>query len=159
MVWQSLGETRSSTFGVFPSVASRVRSRSWEGGAMKTTYGLRLEDLNTCSDLKKNRAREMSVAPQRKGSEDRGGSLGRVRLSTRVCRHSKQMRPELMTCRTESVLVPYKFFSNSPNSTNFPAAMSDSKALRLTKWYSRPFRSCIRRFLVVSVPSKRWTNK
>lgn len=38
------------TFGVFPSLASRVRSRSWEGGAMKMMKGLRLEDLSTCRD-------------------------------------------------------------------------------------------------------------
>lgn len=75
-------------------------------------------------------------------------------VSTLVWRHSKQMRPELTTCRTESVLVPYKFFSYSPNSMNFPDAMSDSKAFRLTKWYSRPFRSCILEFLVVSEQQK-----
>lgn len=62
------------------------------------------------------------------------------------------MRPELMTCRAESVLVPYKFFSYSPDSMNFPAARSVSKAARLTKLYSRPFRSCILEFLVVSEP-------
>lgn len=60
-------------------------------------------------------------------------------------------------CRTESVLVPYKFFSNSPNSMNFPLAKSDSKAARLTKWYSRPFRSCILKFLVVSEPQKEYS--
>lgn len=65
------------------------------------------------------------------------------------------MRPELMMCRTESVLVPYKFFSYSPDSMNFPAARSVSKAGRLTKWYSRPFRSCILEFLVVSEQWKR----
>lgn len=43
------------TFGVFPSVASRVRSRSWEGGAMKITYGLRLENLRTRSDWQKKK--------------------------------------------------------------------------------------------------------
>lgn len=74
---------------------------------------------------------------------------------TLVWRQSKQMRPELMTCRTESVLVPYKFFPYSPDSMNFPAAKSVSKAGRLTKWYSRPFRSCILGFLVVSEPWKR----
>lgn len=73
---------------------------------------------------------------------------------TLVCRQSKQMRPELMTCRTESVLVPYRFFSYSPDSMNFPADKSASKAGRLTKWYSRPFRSCILEFLVVSVMTK-----
>lgn len=67
------------------------------------------------------------------------------------------MRPELMTSRTESVLVPYKFFSNSPNSMNFPLAKSFSKAVRLTKWYSYPFRSCILAVLVVSAPETKHT--
>ena len=43
------------TFGVFPSAASRVRSRSWEGGAMKMTKGFRLEDLNTRSDYQEEK--------------------------------------------------------------------------------------------------------
>lgn len=73
-----------------------------------------------------------------------------TRLPTLVCRQSKQMRPELMTCRIESVLVPYKFFPNSPDSMNFPAPKSVSKPGRLTKWYSRPFCSCILGLLVVS---------
>lgn len=33
---------------------------------MKTTYGLRLEDLNTCRDFKKNSAREISDAKKKK---------------------------------------------------------------------------------------------
>lgn len=72
-----------------------------------------------------------------------------------MCRQSRQMRPELMTCRTESVLVPYKFFSYSPDSMNFPVAKSASNAERVTKWYSRPFRSCILGLLVVSEPLRR----
>lgn len=51
--------------------------------------------------------------------------------------------------------MPYKFFSNSPNSINFPLAKSFSNALRLTKWYSYPFRSCSLAALVVSVPEGR----
>lgn len=82
------------------------------------------------------------------------GNHSALCVPTLVWRQSKQMRPELTTCRTESVLVPYKFFSNSPNSMNFPLAKSDSKAARLTKWYSRPFRSWILKFLVVSEPQK-----
>lgn len=67
------------------------------------------------------------------------------------------MRPELTASRTESVLVPYRFFSNSPNSMNFPLAKSFSKAVRLTKWYSYPFRSCIFAVLVVSAPETKCT--
>lgn len=53
---------------------------------------------------------------------------------TCVCRQSRQILPVLMSWRTESVLVPYKFFSNSPDSMNFPAVASMSKAWRETKW-------------------------
>lgn len=42
--------------------------------------------------------------------------------STCVCRHSTQIFPVLMTCLTESVLVPYRFFSNSPDSMSFPGS-------------------------------------
>lgn len=67
------------------------------------------------------------------------------------CRHSKQIFPELTTCLTESVFVPYRFCSNSPDSMNFPAARSDSKRCRDTKLYSLPLTSCARGFRVVSV--------
>lgn len=77
------------------------------------------------------------------------------RSPTLVCKQSKHMRPALMMCRTESVLVPYRFFSYSPDSINFPPAKSVSKEDRLTKWYSHPFRSCILGLLVVSVSWKR----
>lgn len=75
-------------------------------------------------------------------------------VPTLVWMQSKQMRPELMMCRTDSMLVPYKFFSYSPNSMNFPLAKSVSKAVRLTKLYWCPFRSFILGFLVVSEPGK-----
>lgn len=67
------------------------------------------------------------------------------------CRHSRQIFPELTTCLTESVFVPYRFCSNSPDSMNFPAASSDSKLCRDTKLYSLPLSSCVRGFRVVSV--------
>lgn len=76
---------------------------------------------------------------------EKGGFCG-----TLVWRQRRQMRPVLTTCRTESVLVPYRFFPYSPDSMNFPAAKSVSKPGRLTKWYSRPFCSCILGLLVVS---------
>ena len=41
-------------------------------------------------------------------------------IQTCVCRQSTQILPVLMTCLTESVLVPYRFFSNSPDSISFP---------------------------------------
>lgn len=44
----------------------------------------------------------------------------RAHIHTCVCRHSTQIFPVLMTCLTESVLVPYRFFSNSPDSISFP---------------------------------------
>lgn len=43
-----------------------------------------------------------------------------VCVPTCVCRQSTQIFPVLMTCLTESVLVPYRFFSNSPDSISFP---------------------------------------
>lgn len=67
------------------------------------------------------------------------------------CRHSRHIFPELTTCLTESVFVPYRFCSNSPDSMNFPAASSDSKLCRDTKLYSLPLSSCVRGFRVVSV--------
>ncbi len=67
------------------------------------------------------------------------------------CRHSKQIFPELIIRLTESVFVPYKFCSNSPDSRNFPAARSDSKLCRETKLYSLPLTSCARGVRVVSV--------
>lgn len=47
---------------------------------------------------------------------------------TCVCRQSTQIFPVLMTCLTESVLVPYRFFSNSPDSISFP---EEKKTTRL----------------------------
>ena len=41
-------------------------------------------------------------------------------LPTCVCRQRRQIFPVLMTCLTESELVPYKFFSNSPDSISLP---------------------------------------
>lgn len=65
-------------------------------------------------------------------------------LSTCVCRHSTQIFPVLMTCLTESVLVPYRFFSNSPDSISFPGSknnISEASRNHFSNFYTGKWRA------------------